>query len=164
MIDKESGEVLLPPIRTRYNYDTDSASLRSGLACLDKGRTHQSFKEQSDINTIVRQFGLTGELPQNVKVPQSGDYTMVVNDYQSAMNIVRQAEESFMQLPAETRKRFNNDPQQLQQFVENKDNLAEARKLGLAVPEVVPPPPPPPQPVRIVPDDTPPKGGATSST
>ncbi len=154
MVDKDTGEIKAPLVRTRYNYDSDLVSLNSAVRFTKPTRTKQQFKEEVDINTIVRNFGLTGELPKNVRVPQSGDFTGV-SDFQSAMNIVRQAEEAFMQLPAETRARFNNDPQLLQQFVEDRNNLEEARKLGLAVPAPVEAPPPAPMAVRIVENDPP---------
>ena len=124
-------------VRNPYNYDADEASRVSGLECLDAGRTQQQFAEESDINTIVRRFGLTGQLPDEVRVPQSGDFTGIV-DYQSAMNAVRQAEEGFMELPPDLRYRFGNDPQRLLEFMEDGSNLEEARKLGLVnkAPEV----------------------------
>lgn len=142
-----------PFIRTRFNYDRDSASIASGLSTPDPTRAQQQFKEETDINTIVKRFGLTGQLPENLKVPVSGDFTETVNDYQSALNMVIAAERAFMQLPGHVRERFSHDPQKLQEFVENKDNLEEARKLGLAVPAPVAPPPPAPMPVRIIADD-----------
>lgn len=156
MIDTETGEIVgaekvSPHIRTRYNYDMDRVTQFTGLSCGEPTRTQQQFKDEVDINTIVHRFGLTGELPENVRVPQSGDFTNVT-DYQTAMNLVVQAREAFMELPAEVRYRFHNDPQELQRFVENKDNLEEARKLGIAVPAPTPVPPPEPMPVRVVSD------------
>ena len=152
MIDNETGEIVLPMIRTRYNYDRDAVSRETGLATPEKTRTQQQFAKEVDINTIVERFGLTGQLPQNLKVPVSGDYTDTVNDYQTALNMVIAAEASFMELPAKVRARFNNDPQKLMEFVANKDNLEEARKLGIATPAPVPEPEPKPLPVRVIPD------------
>jgi len=96
----------------------------------DEGKTQQQFKEECDINTIVRRFGLTGKLPDNVRVPVSGDFTGVT-DFQTAMNSVRRATEDFMALPADLRKRFGNDPQLLMEFMADPNNREDAVKLGL---------------------------------
>lgn len=119
-----------PFVRSPYNYDTDAASNESALMCLDQSLTQQSFKEESDINTIVERFGLTGQLPDNVLPPQYGDFTGVV-DYHSAMNAVAQAGEAFDALPAVMRARFGNDPANLIAFLEDPSNQAEAVSLGL---------------------------------
>lgn len=162
MIDPNTGEILgldsqaqieLPFVRTPYNYDRMKASDESGLLCPEPTKTQQQFKEETDINTIVQRFGITGELPSDVPVPQSGDFSDAVTDYQTALNLVIAADQAFMALPAQVRQRFNNDPARLVEFVSDADNRDEARKLGLLVPEtapqgpikveVVPPPPPP---------------------
>lgn len=126
-------------VRSAFNYDTDVASERTGLLCEDGSLTVQSEKEDADINTIVRRFGLTGQLPTNVRVPVEADFTEVF-DFQSAMNAIRAAQESFMAMPADVRFRFNNDPERFVAFcTEERDgalvNLDEMRKLGLAVPK-----------------------------
>lgn len=140
-LDTETGELnITPPDNVQYakfarsagfNYDTNAASDESGIDFTnDPGLTQQQFKDECDINEIVRRFGLTGELPENVRTPRSGDFTGV-NDYQSAMNAVRAADEAFMELPGELRKRFDNDPQKLMDFMEDENNKEEAIKLGL---------------------------------
>src|SRR5262245_32664589 len=105
-------------LRSPYNYDMDLASLESGLECKDESLTQQQFAEESDINTIVERFGLSGELPSIVSLPSYGDFTGI-SDFQSAMNAVVAAEKSFMELPAKLRARFDNDPQKLLEFVAN---------------------------------------------
>ena len=100
----------------------------------------QEFAEESDINTIVKQFGLTGQLPTDVRIPMTSEFVETV-DYHSAMNAVIAADAAFMQLPADVRLRFNHDPQQLMDFVANDANRDEARRLGLLVPEKAPLPP-----------------------
>lgn len=120
-------------VRSAYNYDMDFASEASGLRCEDPSLALQSAVEESDINTIVRRFGLTGQLPTDVAVPQFVDFEDVF-DFQSAMNTVIAAEKAFMQLPADVRKRFNNDPQEIVAFVSDERNRDEAKKLGLLMP------------------------------
>lgn len=123
-----------------FNYDTDMASEESGLDCsVEPSLTKQSFAEEVDINTIVRRFGLTGQLPSDVRVPQYADFDEVV-DYHSAMLLVRQAQESFMELPAHVRARFHNEPGELVAFVSDEKNREEAERLGIVVPKVTPAP------------------------
>lgn len=164
MIDKETGEVMLPFVRSAFNYDADRVSEETGLRCDDPSRAKQEFKEETDINTIVERFGLTGELPDpgSVKTPLEGDFHEVY-DFQSAMNVVRAAEESFMAMPADVRAEFNNDPARFMDFVHNPENYDRAVKLGLAVPRETPTPPEPTL-VRVVTDDPGGKPGGTSST
>lgn len=120
-------------LRTPYNYDTNKASDEAGLQCLDPSLTQQQFKEEADINTIVDRFLRSGVMPTPVNMPQYVDYEGVF-DFQSAMNVVRQADENFMRLDAKVRSRFNNSPQEFLEFFANPDNAQEAIRLGLAVP------------------------------
>jgi len=120
----------VPFLRTPYNYDVDKVSDETGLACPDPSLAQQNFKDESDINYIVRQFGLTGELPAQAISPQYGDFTGVL-DYHSAVNAVLAAQDEFMELPAQMRARFDNDPAKLIDFLENEENREEAIKLGL---------------------------------
>lgn len=133
-----------PFVRNPYNYDMNDAGDESALECLDKSLTKQSFLEESDINTIVRRFALTGELPSNVRAPQYGDFTGVA-DYHSALNAIRIAEESFYSMPAEVRLRFDNDPGKFVDFCSDDNNRQEAEKLGLVMPRATQPAPKEPE-------------------
>jgi phage internal scaffolding protein len=119
-------------LRTPYNYDMSKASDESGLVCLDPSLTQQQFAEESDINNIVDRFMKTGHLPSAASMPQYADYEGVF-DFQSAMNVVRQADENFMRMDAKVRARFHNSPQEFLEFFANPDNVDEAVRLGLAV-------------------------------
>jgi len=119
-----------PFIRNPYNYDTNAASNESGLRCEDATRTQQHFKDETDINNILRQFNITGLLPKKALTPQYGDFSGIY-DYHSALNAVIAAEDDFMTLPATLRARFDNDPQELIEFLNNPENKDEALKLGL---------------------------------
>jgi phage internal scaffolding protein len=120
----------VPFLRTPYNYDLDAASNESGLHCEDASLTQQHFKDECDINNILRQFNVTGLLPENTLSPRYGDFTGI-GDYHTALNRVIAAEDEFMALPAQIRSRFDNDPANLIEFLENSDNKDEAIKLGL---------------------------------
>jgi len=126
--------------RSGFNYDVDAASIESALECQDESMAIQSAEEESNINTIVRRFGLTGELPNDVKVPQSGDFTNIP-DFHTAMNLVRKTQEEFLRIPADVRARFGNDPQAFMNFLEDDSNREEARRLGLLKSVEAPPEP-----------------------
>lgn len=130
-------------VRAYRAYDYEAVSDATGLDCKDESRAVQSQKEEADINTIVRNFGITGKMPENIRVPSYGDFEGI-DDYRSAIHAVREAEAAFMQVPAEIRARFENDPQQYLDFVDNPSNLEEMRRLGLAKPAVEVPVPVPP--------------------
>ena len=119
------------------NYDQDAVSDATGLSCADPSLTRQDSAEEADINTIVRNFGVTGVLPQGIRVPSYGDFD-TVSDFQSAIEAVRLAEDSFSKMPAEVRSRFENNPALFVDFCSDPSNLDEMRKLGLAVPEPLP--------------------------
>ena len=117
-------------LRTPYNYDTDAASNESGLACEEPSLAQQHFKEECDINTILQKFNITGILPEAPLSPRYGDFTGI-GDYHTALNRVIAAQEEFEALPAQIRARFDNDPAQLIEFLQNDKNRLEAEELGL---------------------------------
>lgn len=135
-----------PFVRNPYNYNVDEASDESALFCGDESLTVQAPTEECDINTIVRRFGLTGELPNVQAMPRSGDFTGIP-DYHTALNLVNAAQKQFLTVPADVRARFDNDPQKFMTFVEDENNRDEAEKLGLLKPK---PSAPVVQDVRIV--------------
>ncbi len=119
-------------IRNPYNYDTNLASEESALYCEDGSRAKQSFKEECDINTIVKRFSVTGQVPVSPLQPQYGDFSGVF-DYQTALNAVIAAQESFSSLPATLRNRFANDPAAFVDFCSDESNREEMIRLGLVI-------------------------------
>ena len=117
-------------LRTPYNYDKDAASNESGLHCEDASLAQQHFKEECDINTILQKFNITGLLPEQTLSPLYGDFSGI-GDYHTALNRVIAAQEEFDALPAQIRARFDNDPANLIEFLENSENRPEAEELGL---------------------------------
>lgn len=113
------------------NYDAEALSIETGLECNDPSLAQQHMRDETDINEIVRRFGLTGELPEAVRRPTYGDFTGVF-DYQSALNAVRAADEAFGEMPAHVRARFGNDAAAFVEFCSDPANAEEFVKLGLA--------------------------------
>lgn len=119
-------------VRSLYAYDADAVSEETGLRCTEPSLARQSEKEEADINTIVKNFGITGKLPVGVRAPSYGDFEGV-SDYATAIAAIKAAEASFLAMPAEVRARFENSPQAFLEFLEEPSNYDEAVKLGLAI-------------------------------
>lgn len=122
-----------PFLRSPFNYSSEAVSLQTGLSCDDPSLTQQQFAAETDINNIVATFLKTGYLPEPSRMPQYVDYEGVF-DYQTAMNVVRLADENFMRMDAATRARFHNSAQEFLDFFADPSNMPEAIRLGLAVP------------------------------
>lgn len=117
----------------------DGKRHRVSLSFLDEegeqktGLTEQHHKKDCDINHILRTYDKTGLITHvNTAQAHYGDFT-IVNEYQESLNLVMAAQEDFLAMPADIRKKFDNDPGQFMEFVTNPDNLDEMRELGLAV-------------------------------
>lgn len=101
--------------------------------------TQQQFLQDCDIKTIIKQHDRTGIINHVARgVAQYGDFTEV-HEYREALDLVNNADESFAGLPAEIRKRFNNDAGEFFEFATNPDNAEAMVELGLA-PSPVPAP------------------------
>nr|WAE43409.1 MAG: internal scaffolding protein [Microviridae sp.] len=124
----------VPFFRTPYNYDTNAVSDETGLKCEDASLAVQADLIPSDINTIMKRFGVTGELPQGIRAPTYGDFTGIF-DFQSAVNSIALANESFDSMPADVRARFHNNTQEFVEFCSNEANASELDKLGLLKPK-----------------------------
>lgn len=141
-------------LKTAYNFGRRSP----GVDCSrDEDLAKQEFKDECDINEVLRKFNVTGQLPSNVRLPSYGDFTGI-GDFQQALAAIEMARESFAAMPATVRRRFDNDPGSFVDFFSDPANLAEARSLGL-VPQVEGPAEPP-EPVATAPASASSPGGA----
>lgn len=121
----------------RYAYDgfSDVVSEATALDFSDTvSLTDLSFASACDINNIVSQFLKTRELPDDVREGVYVDILSLNNDYHTLMNNYIAANEAFLALPARVRDRFQNDPAQLINFLEDRGNYDEAVTLGLITP------------------------------
>lgn len=119
-------------IRSPYNYDTDEASNASGIGNFPETKTQQQFKDECDINRIVKQYAKGVQPIGNSMQPLSTDEFHSITDFQSAMNAVRRGTEAFNGLTSALRAQFNNDPQLFVDFVTDPANIEAVRDLGLA--------------------------------
>lgn len=94
-------------------------------------RTKQSFAKECDINQILARYRKTGLLDHVRANPGVFADVSKIEDFHGMTQKIRFAQESFEQLPADLRNRFNNDPGRLIAFVADKSNIDEAIKLGI---------------------------------
>lgn len=108
--------------------------------------TQQNAKDECDINLIVER-AKRGAVVEHVRsaAPMYGDFTSIPTDLRDCLNVVRQANDLFMSLDAVVRRRFDNDPAKLLDFLNDAGNRDEAIKLGL----VKAPPEPPAEPEEL---------------
>lgn len=114
-----------------------------------KSLTVQSPTEEVDINKIMARISKGQTVLTSQGTPFYGD----VSDFdglQDALIKVQDAEDLFMQYPADLREKFDNDPSLLVDFLADEANRSEAEALGLInkrpPPEAVAPPSPAPAP------------------
>lgn len=110
----------------------EKAAAECMVANTEPTLTQQQFAEDADINVLARRFGL-----DKVAIPAApldpsfyGDFTEVP-DLRTAMDLVNEATNRFMDLPAKLRERFDNNPAKLWHFVNDPENGPEAVRLGL---------------------------------
>lgn len=117
------------------NYPSNSPAKRRKrliIECKEPTRTKQAFKDECDVNNIVRKINESGIMPPATKQALYGDFS-TSQSYQESLNLVIHAQEQFDALPASVRRRFANDPAQFLEFSNDPNNLDEMVKLGLAV-------------------------------
>lgn len=153
----DDGEWISPVfVRSAFNYDMDAVSRETGFASDEPTRTQQQFAEECDINTIVRNFGVTGELPNKFRIPLPAEFQDAV-DYRDALEVLMKADDAFYQFPAEIRAKFQNDPHALVEFAADPANKEQMKQWGYLEPEKAPPAP---LAVRVIADPTEPTKSA----
>lgn len=117
-----------------------------------KSRTEQAHRGECNINQIMKKCRKTGLLPNRGEPGFYGDFSEV-GDFQESQNKVILAQERFMTLPAEIRKKFDNDPGKLLDFMADPENIEKAIELGIIPRPVEVAPEEPVEPVTV-PEDT----------
>jgi phage internal scaffolding protein len=92
--------------------------------------TQQHFKEECDVINIIKRHDRNGII-EHVQRGQAryGDFSEV-EDYREALDLVRDAQDEFMTIPSDIRKKFDNDPGKFYEFVSNPDNKEELKTMG----------------------------------
>lgn len=122
--------------KTPYNHDTTAEALRTATSDFEPTLAQQNTAEETDINSILRRFGINNVRAQLAAMPPSFIDVPENMDMATAIELVRQGEEAFMQLSADARAMFGND---LARYVAHVDDRLRAKdyealdKLGLDV-------------------------------
>lgn len=117
----QEERIVRPPPVGLHGYDAKRVSFDTGLDTGPETLVQQHFAEEQDINTIVRRFGVSGVAPLGVNGPAIyGDFTGIT-DYESARDTIERANRAFMDLPADVRAKFDNDPAKLISMAQSMD-------------------------------------------
>ena len=111
---------------------------RSGFETTGDSLTQQSHAAAADVRNIIKQYDRTGLIANvNKGIAQYGDYSEI-NEYAEALNMVREANESFAEIPSHIREQFGNNAGVFFEFATDPKNKEEMIKMGLAqAPEMV---------------------------
>lgn len=111
VVNPQTGEVTRPPSMTK-----------------------QSFKDECDINNILKQYKVTGMFAHINSKAAQGVYADLPDplDFQASLEVVRAANDAFASLPSKVRDRFQNNPEAFLAFCTNPANADELVELGLA--------------------------------
>lgn len=99
-------------------------------------KTEKSHRKECNINTIMARA--RRGIPTSIRTNGLfGDFTNV-ESYHYALNKVADAKSDFENLPSALRKRFDQDPAKLIEFLASEDNRQEAIELGLIEDPLIP--------------------------
>jgi len=132
-----------PPVAYYDFYKTSGA--KSVFFTVGPSLTRQEFADECDINAIMRRYEQAGAgvngMPRNPNLePMYVDFTTLPTDLLGYMDMMNDAEKSFMTLPATVRREFDNSPVMFVEFAGNPDNIDQMRAWGLAKPAPAEPP------------------------
>ena len=107
----------------KYVYKTTGESL-----------TQQHYKDECDIINIIKRHDRNGII-EHVQRGQAryGDFSEV-SDYREALDLVRDAQNEFLSIPSDIRKKFDNDPGKFYEFVSDPDNKDQLIEMGFIEP------------------------------
>lgn len=113
--------------RTQYT----ERKVKPGIVFTEPSLAKQAFKDQCDINNVLKRYNATGVLDHVTALqPVYADLTQV-GDLQQAFDIVRSAQDAFDALPSELRNELDNNPANLLSFIQNPANKERCVAYGL---------------------------------
>lgn len=118
---REAGDTKIPVIEPKVYKD---------------GRTKQAFKDQCDINKMLKKAQKVGSLSHLQKYPEriygefDGEFDLL-----TATERLDKANEIFNDLPSEVRSEFHNDPLKFVLFAANPENNERLRDILPAIAE-----------------------------
>lgn len=132
----------------RVPYTGELVNHATGEVTKPPSLTKQSFKDECDINNIIKQYKVTGMITHMSANASRGVYADLPDesDFQTAIAVVAEANSAFNTLPSKIRDRFGNDPAKFLAFCQDPANAKEMQDLGLAKAPAAQDPPKPPAP------------------
>ena len=104
---------------------------RSGFETTGESLTQQSHAQAADVRNIIKQYDRTGLIANvNKGIAQYGDYSEI-NEYAEALNMVREANESFAEIPSHIREQFGNNAGAFFEFATDPKNSEKMIQMGL---------------------------------
>jgi len=97
------------------------------------GRTQQHFKDECDVNLIMKRFTETGLVTHLAKGQGEFGFASALT-FSDAMFIVSKAEQEFSALPSQVRAHFDNDPALFLDAAQDDTRRSEFVELGLLEP------------------------------
>ena len=105
---------------------------RVSLAFNEPSLTEQHHKEECNINKILGRYDKTGLVTHTNGMKGTYEDFSEVSSYQESLNMVIRAQDDFLNMPSDIRKKFGNDPGEFMKFVVNPKNKEELEDMGLA--------------------------------
>jgi phage internal scaffolding protein len=93
--------------------------------------TDGSLKDEVDTKNIVKKYKQTGMVSHVSNMQGTFSDVSAIPDYFTIMSKMKQAEEEFSHLPSQIRKKFDNDPAKMIDWLKDPKNDKEAVQLGL---------------------------------
>lgn len=113
-------------IRTAY-----SDKPRVQISFAQTGRTKQAHQKETDINNIMAKYVKSGIIEHSNK--HSAEYGFATSaDLHEALNTIQKAQTMFDDLPSKARIKFENEPGQFLDFVQDPENEDQLFDLGLS--------------------------------
>lgn len=138
---KFRSDVSVVPILSDFGV---SSRERADMDFFLPSMTRQEFAPECDINTLMERYEKSGVISHvNRAQPVYMDMT-VLPDLREGLDLMREATNAFLALPAKVRREFDNDPVQFVEYAQNTENIERMREWGLA-----PPIPPEAAPMRV---------------
>ena len=91
----------------------------------------QHHSDDTLIQNILKRYDKTGVFYHVNQAQATYQDNTEFNEYADMYNKVEAAKANFLKIPAEIRAKFNNDPGQFLEFVNNDQNIEEMYEMGL---------------------------------
>lgn len=96
-----------------------------------KSRTQQHVADLCSPKRLIEKYGSRRLKEALDRIPSMYSDVPLASDYKEACDVIARGEMSFSSLPSGLRKRFDNDPYKLLEFLNEDKNRDEAITLGL---------------------------------